>query len=483
MERWRRNRRSILFSPTAWLILRPFIRTADAMADGIQTPRCLVLMSKAQGQYPHNRPDFWIPTLEGNQLVLPRAFSKFEAVKSSLNFLCGYDLKSMRVDLDRVDWHHSSATLFNGALLPNSSQANDNVASPGMETIDWTVARRWKTQPLNFSPLFTPGNAPYKTGDKISWRRDDATGAVTAVQCTLSLSQAWNDVFKLLPGTSGTMPTAEQIAAQRRAGIEKSILDRTLEDTQALSRVLSSEQRPLVDQHLTALRELEGRLFATPQGIAGIAGCAAPPMPPAKTPSETQEVLLQRIKDTQSFVLAVMRCGLRPVIGFHLGHMDGGAMKPGLWDNGAQYIPPSGSPEKSTYHNDLWHLSGGRTTGFEWMQRLEERVLGNFADILVGMKGIPAGSSNLLDQSVVLFGSNMSYDHNNRNHSFFMAGSGGGRVKTGRVLKTNDMTKPSGAGDRAHNDVLISTMHALGFGDVTTVGTPALCKGGVAEFL
>jgi hypothetical protein len=134
-------------------------------------------------------------------------------------------------------------------------------------------------------------------------------------------------------------------------------------------------------------------------------------------------------------------------------------------------------------NNDLWHRAGENPNNDLWMVRLETKVNEFYAKILTGMKAIPSGTSNLLDQSIALYGSIQSYDHSNENHSFMMAGSGGGRIKTGRVIKTNDFSKREGGRDFPHNDVLISTLHSLGFSDVKSFGNPEFCKGGVQGFL
>jgi hypothetical protein len=45
------------------------------------------------------------------------------------------------------------------------------------------------------------------------------------------------------------------------------------------------------------------------------------------------------------------------------------------------------------------------------------------------------------------------------------------------------MTKRSGASAHAHNAVLVSTLQALGFSDVSSYGTPSLSDGGVVGLL
>ncbi len=486
MERWRRNRRSLLLSPLAYLVLRPFVDTARALADEVRTPPCFLLMSKTQAMYPHNRPELWVPQTGASGLVLPDALKPLEPIKQSLNFLCGYEQVAMRTQVsgsDAADWHHSSVTLFSGGLLEYSElRGDDSVAPATNESLDWYVAEKWNTTPLNICPPRSPNDGVSKNGDRISWRRQPG-GGVTYVDEVASPRKAWEEVFGSLPPvTSG--PNPEELTAEKRRQLTKSILDGTRQDTLALSQVLSGEQRQALEAHETALRELELKLSATP--VDPGKNCVRMPEP-AETPDSNaeQQNILDRIELTQDVLLATMRCGLRPVMGFHLGHMGSQGMKPGLWENGDQLIPAAlrATPEQTEYHNDLWHRAAEDPKGDLWMVRLESRIMEFYARLLVGMSEIPAGETNLLDQSIALYGSVQSWDHSNGNHSFIMAGSGGGRVATGRVLKTNDLSDRRGGSNFAHNDVLISTLHALGFTDVAAFGTASFCKGGVSGFM
>ncbi|MDX2019598.1 MAG: DUF1552 domain-containing protein [Deltaproteobacteria bacterium] len=489
MNRDRRNRRTLLMSPAAWLLMRPFIHTAQAFAQGVATPKVFLLMSKCQGQYPHNRPELWLPQQGANGLVLQDAMSPLEPVKDSLNFFCGHEMRAMRTQMkkadgssDAVDWHHASAAIFTGGMLAYGEKiGDDNVAPASSESLDQFVAKAWKTTPLLVNPLPRPGDAPRKNGDRISWRKQ-ADGTITFQQEHLTALSVWNEVFKNLSVGGG--PSPEQVAAEKRLAVNKSILDQTRSDTLALNKVLSSEQRRTLDAHETALRELEMRLAAN--AVAPSVECVRPGQPPQPPDSNAMQVeVLKRVTDVQDILLAVMRCGLRPVLGFSLAHMSGSELVPGLWTNGEQYIPTSlkGTPSATGYHNDLWHRAGENPANDLWMVRLEKKMTEFYAKILTGMKAIPCGTSNLLDQSITLYGTIQSYDHSNENHSFMMAGSNGGKIKTGRVFKTNDFSKRSGGRDFPHNDVLISTLHALGFPEVKTFGTPELCKGGVPGFI
>jgi hypothetical protein len=65
-----------------------------------------------------------------------------------------------------------------------------------------------------------------------------------------------------------------------------------------------------------------------------------------------------------------------------------------------------------------------------------------FAYFLEKMKGIQEGSSNLLDQSMLVYGSGIG-DGNRHNHDelpILVAGKGGGSLKSGRHLRYDKET-------------------------------------------
>ena len=88
-----------------------------------------------------------------------------------------------------------------------------------------------------------------------------------------------------------------------------------------------------------------------------------------------------------------------------------------------------------------------------------------FAYLLDQLKARPEGSGTMLDNSLVLFCSEIS-DGNTHSHDdmpFVLAGHGGGAVRTGRLFDY------AGAG-RHHSDLLGSIAHAMGDPSITTFG-------------
>jgi hypothetical protein len=95
-----------------------------------------------------------------------------------------------------------------------------------------------------------------------------------------------------------------------------------------------------------------------------------------------------------------------------------------------------------------------------------------FAALLVALKGIDDGDGHtaLYNSSLILgmeCWSNSSSGHYLTNIPFILAGQGGGKFQTGRIVQ---------AGGRNNNDLLISVQNAAGIAS-NVYGLPSLCKG------
>jgi hypothetical protein len=88
--------------------------------------------------------------------------------------------------------------------------------------------------------------------------------------------------------------------------------------------------------------------------------------------------------------------------------------------------------------------------------------------LLQAMERVDMGGHSLLDESVVLFGSELQDppSHKTNNMPLLLAGGGGG-LRTGRWLRYNSVS---------HNNLLVSILNL--FGDTrTTFGDPQYCDG------
>ena len=80
------------------------------------------------------------------------------------------------------------------------------------------------------------------------------------------------------------------------------------------------------------------------------------------------------------------------------------------------------------------------------------------------LKRTPDGDSNLLDNSLIVYGSAMGNPnlHNHKRCPLFFAGKAGGGLKGGLHLRAGNGTPMANA--------FLSAMHAIGLGDVASFG-------------
>ncbi len=92
-----------------------------------------------------------------------------------------------------------------------------------------------------------------------------------------------------------------------------------------------------------------------------------------------------------------------------------------------------------------------------------------FAYLLRQLAAVPEGDGTLLDNTLVLWGMEISRgnSHSHSDMPFLLAGGSGGALRTGRYLKYDGVP---------HNNLLVSLLNGLGLDDVT-FGDPRFCTG------
>lgn len=104
-----------------------------------------------------------------------------------------------------------------------------------------------------------------------------------------------------------------------------------------------------------------------------------------------------------------------------------------------------------------WHgLAHGanKKGGAESLGRFDQFLTENLARFLTRLKETPEGDGNLLDRTLVLYGSSNSRTHQNRNYPLLLAGGGKLGLKHNQFLKFTEKTPMS--------NVFLSMLHALG---------------------
>ncbi len=242
--------------------------------------------------------------------------------------------------------------------------------------------------------------------------------------CAYAYNLSWKTENQPLPPISDPRLLFERLfgadvveapaARARRLAMRQSILDDVLENTNKLQSTLGGTDRRKVDEYLTSLREVERQVArAATEGLVIDPGMEKPFGVPAEFPDyfrlmTDMMILAFKADVTRISTMIVGREGsvrAYPEIGVADGH------------------------HPLTHHqNNMEMLAKVRQ-----INELHTRL---FAEFLIKMKNTKEGDSNLLDQSLIVYGSGLS-DGNVHTHDqlpTMLAGNGGGFVTPGRHI-------------------------------------------------
>lgn len=208
---------------------------------------------------------------------------------------------------------------------------------------------------------------------------------------------------------AGTQPGETQAQIEARNRYKKSILDFVSDDAKSLQSKLGSSDRKKLDEYLAGIRSLEQRL-------SGSALTCNPGDPPAETEDRQERVQLMC-----DLMALAFQCDLTRIATFMIGNGQ---------TNYAYHFLGVGEG-----HHELSHHRGNAAY-IEHLKKIDRWEVEQFAWLVQRLSSIPEGEGTVLDNSMVLFGSELS-DGNRHHHinlPLILAGRGGGTVRTGRHL-------------------------------------------------
>jgi Protein of unknown function (DUF1552) len=280
---------------------------------------------------------------------------------------------------------------------------------------------------------------------------DQAGGCSYGYSCVYTDTISWASPTQPLPMIRdprfafdqlfGAGATPQERAERRQE--DRSILDSIAVATSRLRNTLGAADRARLAAYLDEVREVERRIQQVEARNNDGAERELPGAPAGVPDSFSEHVKLMFDLQALAFAADTTR-----VFSFKLGR-----------DASSRSYPESGT--KSAFHPASHH--GER----------EERIL-DFAKIntyhvsmvpyfLDKLRSTPDGDRNLLDNTVVIYGSPMgnSNVHNHKRCPLFLAGHGGG-LKGGLHLKAADGTPMA--------NVFLTLMHRLGLDEMETFG-------------
>lgn len=226
---------------------------------------------------------------------------------------------------------------------------------------------------------------------------------------------------------------------QRRLQNSASILDLVMDQSRSLQRNLGVADRRKLTEFETSVREVEQRVERS-QNWLNV------PLPEVDRESislnATEDAPKDYLKAMFDLQFLAFQTDLTRVTTYQIG----------------SYGPsrarkfPAVLGLKPDWHG-LAHAAG-KKGGPENLGRFDQFLAENLARFLQRMKDSPEGDSNILDRTLVLYGSSNSRTHQNRNYPLLLAGGRGLGLRHNQFLKFSDKTPMS--------NVFLTMLQALG---------------------
>ena len=382
----------------------------------------------------------WIPAATGKNFDISKgSLSPLEPFRDQLTIVSHTDTRmaeAMSAPEVGGDHFRSSAVMYTHSH-PKLTEGSDVQVGTSMDQL---YAQRYgrdtpiPSMQLTIEPVDQSGGCAYGYAcvytDTISWAAPDRP---------LPMIRDPRMVFEQLFGSGGT---PEQ-RAERRA-TDRSILDMLSNQMADLRRSLGPTDRQRLDQYGTNIREIEQRI-AKIETRNSSGDARELPGAPAGVPDSFEEHV-KLMFDLQ--VLAFSSDTTR-VFSFKIGRDGSGRVYPG-------------SGVGRGFHDASHHgATEDRIKEFAEINKYHVSMLPYFMEKL---RGTMDGDANLLDKTLILYGSPMAVGntHNHRNCPLILLGRGGGVIEPGVHIKAPDGTPMA--------NVMHTLLRRLGLDDLQSFG-------------
>jgi hypothetical protein len=389
--------------------------------------------------FPHGMgPGHWVPKAEGPLTEMPYILESLKNVKDDTVVMSGLWSKSAEPPEGTTGSDHWVAAAFLTANKPRKTAGSD--ATVYEATIDQLIAQKIGQDNLMPSLQLAcedPNSSSSNCGEgyscsytnSISWiglppsgNPDDIIPRTSPLPMELNPQVVFERLF-------GSGSTPEQRAA--RLSQSRSILDSVRDELASLKGSLGAGDRRTVDQYASEIREIERRLQ--------IAAKASTSLPEMALPSGIPEQFDEHIKLHFDLTALAFQADITRVMTM-LGGRD-------LTGRAFTYPKSELFPEggvSASWHGASHH--GDTADGikrFADMNRYHISTMARFAEKL---KATPDGDGNLLDHSLILYGTNMgnSNQHQHYDVAHVMVGGANGKVQGGRHLAYDRKTVTTG---------------------------------------
>ncbi len=379
---------------------------AKAAASGVKAPVRMACLYFPNGVWTKK----WIPEETGMDYALSYALEPLSDFKKDFTVFSGLDKANSR----RGDGHYAkTANFLTGEPVTKTTGKDISVGGISMDQLAAKQLGHLTPLPsleLGIDPVISgiDSNVGFTRlyGSYISWR-----------SATQPVAREINPryVYERLFGEKGAT-----VNTQRNADFQ-SMLDLALEDAKRLRRQLGRDDQVKLDEYMESVRAVEERIDFAMKPDPREWKPAAINLPDGAGFEKPGSFEAQIRIMLDLMVLAFQTDSTR-VLSFMFANDVSGrnfSFVPGVHDGHHQLSHHENKEEKIKQYTEInrWHAA-------------------QFAYLLGKLRAIPEGEGNLLDNSMILFGSSISDGnrHDPNNLPILVAGKAGGQLQTGQHI-------------------------------------------------
>ncbi len=384
--------------------------------------------------------NLWAPAQTGSAFDLsPSSLKPLEAYRDHITIISNTDVRQAEAFTtpEIGGDHFRSSAVFLTQAHPKQTQGSDVFVGTSLDQM--------------FAQKFGQ-DTPIPSMQLCIENVDQSGGCSYGYSCTYTDSISWSSPTQPLPMVRDPRVVFDTLfgvgatpGERRERRVEdQSLLDWLSASVSSLKKELGVRDRARLDDYLTEVREVERRIQRVEAYNSSGEARELPGAPIGVPDSFSEHAKL--MFDLQALAFA---SDLTRVFAFKLGR-----------DASNRTYPESGF--NGAFHSTSHH--GERENTIMEFARINNYHVSMIPYFLERLKNTADGDGNLLDNSLVIYGSPMgdSHVHNHKRCPLFLAGHAGGKLKGGLHIATADGTPMANA--------MLSVMHTLGFNEMASFG-------------
>lgn len=342
----------------------------------------------------------WFPQGEGKDFQFTRTLSSLEGLRDDVTVLGGLSHPHGR----RIGGHDTGDIFLTGAQLKGSSYRNSI-------SLDQYIAGHVADQ-TRFHSLVLSSDGGVGEPTRSTTLSFSSKGR--PIPALAKPQQIYDRLFG-----AGDGAAQEQ---RRRLKSSGSMLDLVLEHSKSLKRQLGKQDVRKFEEYMASVRAIEKRVERSQRWLdIPKPKVAADSLKLDANPDGPKEY----IRTMYDLIYLAFQTDSTRVATYMIGQVAGATTVANKF--------PACLGLAGNWHG-LAH-GAGKKNGFENLGRFDQFLAQQFSYFLTRLKETPEGDGNLLDRTIVLYGSSNSKTHNNNNYPLVLAGGGGVGMKHGQYLR------------------------------------------------